>query len=65
VPRLLEPLQQSSFIQRFSAKGRFTSYLQEIPVYVITDEYPAFSGAANALDDIYDHIGVSYRANQG
>lgn len=63
LPRLLTQLQQSSFIRHFGEKGRFSNYLKSIPVYVITEEYPAFSGAARALEEIYDHIGVSYSAS--
>lgn len=63
VPRLLDQFQQSSFIQRFAQKGRFTDYLKKIPVYVIIDKHPALTGAACALDDIYSHLGVSLCTN--
>jgi glucokinase len=51
VPRLGDRFAQSPFRTRFEAKGRFSSYLAAVPVYVIdTPESPAFVGAAHALD---------------
>ena len=52
VPRLMGWFENSSFRARFEAKGRFASYLQKIPVWVIqANESPALRGAANALDN--------------
>jgi len=52
VPRLMGWFETSSFRQRFEAKGRFATYLQQIPVWVIqAKESPALWGAANALDN--------------
>lgn len=52
VPRLMGWFEHSSFRARFEAKGRFASYLQKIPVWVIqASESPALWGAANALDN--------------
>lgn len=51
VPRLGGWFDTSSFRERFEAKGRFDSYLAEIPVWVITSPHsPALLGAACALD---------------
>jgi glucokinase len=51
VPRLGPWFAQSAFRARFETKGRFTAYLQAVPVYVIdTPQSPAFLGAAEALD---------------
>lgn len=51
VPRLGNWFAQSPFRASFEAKGRFATYLQPIPVFVIdTTESPAFLGAAVALD---------------
>lgn len=51
VPRFLGWFEGSSFRQRFEAKGRFTAYLRDIPVWVIqAQESPALLGAARALD---------------
>ncbi|MFX1734643.1 bifunctional transcriptional regulator/glucokinase [Paraburkholderia sp. A1RI_3L] len=49
VPRLGEFFERSSFRQRFEAKGRFETYLANIPTYVITAEYPAFLGVSAIL----------------
>jgi glucokinase len=51
VPRALEVMSASSFRTQFEAKGRFQSYLKEIPTFVITSEVsPALLGASRALD---------------
>jgi glucokinase len=63
VPRLIDAFNSSSYLQRFEQKGRFSNYLKNIPVFVIMDKYPALTGAAYALDDIYSHLGVSHHAN--
>ena len=44
VPRFIEFLAASRFRERFEAKGRFASYLAEIPVRVIVKPNPAFLG---------------------
>ncbi|HEX3381571.1 MAG TPA: bifunctional transcriptional regulator/glucokinase [Paraburkholderia sp.] len=49
VPRLGESFARSSFRKRFEAKGRFEAYLQNVPTYVITAEYPAFLGVSAIL----------------
>jgi glucokinase len=49
VPRLGERFLQSGFRRRFEDKGRFAEYLAQIPTYVITAEYPAFSGLSGML----------------
>jgi len=49
VPRLGELFERSSFRARFEAKGRFEAYLQSVPTYVITAEYPAFLGVSAIL----------------
>lgn len=49
VPRLGELFLQSAFRQRFEAKGRFGSFLAQIPTYLITAKYPAFLGVSAIL----------------
>ena len=44
VPRLGSFFMNSGFRQRFEQKGRLSSYMQQIPVFVITEPYPAFIG---------------------
>jgi len=51
VPRLGDWFTTSPFRARFEAKGRFTSYLAEIPTYVITTPNPAFYGVATILSE--------------
>jgi glucokinase len=50
VPRLGQRFAASPFRTRFEDKGRFRSYLEAIPTWVITAESPALLGAARALD---------------
>ena len=49
VPRLGEHFANSCFRSRFEQKGRFASYLAQVPTYVITAEYPAFLGVSAVL----------------
>lgn len=50
VPRLGAYFDHSPFRSRFEQKGRFSTYMQAIPTYVITAPYPALIGAAALLD---------------
>jgi len=51
VPRLGTAFDRSPFRARFEAKGRFASYLREIPVQLIlSPTSPALRGAAEALE---------------
>jgi glucokinase len=52
VPRLGEFFDKSNFRQRFEQKGRFATYLEQIPTFVITEPYPAFIGISAALAQI-------------
>ena len=51
VPRMKEWFVTSSFRARFEAKGRFSSYLADIPTYVITTPHPALRGVATILSE--------------
>ncbi len=51
IPRLGERFFVSGFRKRFENKGRFTDYMAEIPVFVITDTYAAFGGVSLLLDN--------------
>ena len=53
LPALREPLLQSRFLKRFSAKGRYARYLSEIPVFLIVAETPALRGL-NRYATIFD-----------
>lgn len=49
IPQLGDYFPQSPFRKRFESKGRFVSYLADIPVFVIDSPYPALFGAAAYL----------------
>jgi glucokinase len=49
VPKLGETFIKSPFRERFEAKGRFRSYLEGIPTFVVTHPLPAFIGCAALL----------------
>jgi glucokinase len=50
VPRLGAYFPQSEFRRRFESKGRFESYLKNIPTFIITHPTPALLGAGALLD---------------
>ncbi|MBD2810887.1 glucokinase [Xenorhabdus sp. Vera] len=49
VPRFLDFFQKSGFRKGFESKGRFTNYLQDIPVYLITHDKPGLLGAGSYI----------------
>ncbi len=51
VPRIGALFAASPFRSRFEAKGRFSTYLADIPTYVITTPNPAFHGVATILSE--------------
>ncbi len=52
VPKLGSWFDQSPFRERFEQKGRFSTYLAEVPVWVITSAHsPALLGASRALEE--------------
>ena len=50
IPKLGDRFANSSFRERFEAKGRFSSYLSQIPTYVVIQPYAALLGASKLLD---------------
>lgn len=50
VPRLEGAFDRTLFRRRFEDKGRFATYLQPVPAWLITAPTPALLGAARALD---------------
>lgn len=48
LPRMIDFLKASSFVQRFQDKGKMRPHLQAVPVYVITSEKTGLLGAAHA-----------------
>lgn len=51
LPKLLPVVSDSDFFVRFNAKGRYESWVEQIPIHVITDDTAALRGAAVALAD--------------
>jgi glucokinase len=49
VPKLGRTFLDSPFRERFEAKGRFRSYMEAIPTFVVTHALPAFLGCAALL----------------
>ena len=47
-PRILPILQQGAFLEGFRDKGRFTAWMERVPVYVVLDEDVGLKGAALA-----------------
>ncbi|MFZ6645520.1 glucokinase [Undibacterium sp. TJN25] len=62
VPRLGDRFLASPFRQRFEQKGRFDSYLAQIPTFVITAEYPAFLGVSAILTENISDAAANPRA---
>jgi glucokinase len=53
VPRLGHAIDTSRFRQSFESKGRFRTYMAQIPTFVLQSKVsPALIGAARALDDL-------------
>jgi glucokinase len=53
LPRLLDRVAASPLRERFESKGRFRSYLEPIPIFVVSaPTSPALIGAARALDHL-------------
>jgi glucokinase len=51
IPRLGDYFATSPFRKRFEEKGRFSSYLAQIPTWVIHAPWPGLIGAASALNE--------------
>lgn len=50
IPKMLDYFIKSEFRSRFEDKGRYRPFLAKMPVYIITQDFPAFLGASYALD---------------
>jgi len=52
-PKILPVLQSNGFVNAFLGKGRFRTFLEQIPVQVILNEKAALLGAAScAFEDL-------------
>ncbi len=58
VPKLGEYFTRSGFRGAFETKGRFRGYMESVPVFIIQADYPALRGAAVALENRFDKLGV-------
>lgn len=50
IPKILDYFVKSDFRNRFEDKGRYRSYLEKMPIYVIQHKFPAILGCSYALD---------------
>jgi glucokinase len=48
-PAIIDELKKGPFRTIFQEKGRLAHVMRPIPIYVITDRFPAFKGCAAAL----------------
>lgn len=53
-PKILPKLKEGQFIESFCSKGRFRSFLSEIPITVILDDKATLKGAAHFCRHIVD-----------
>ncbi|MCF6190332.1 MAG: glucokinase [Cocleimonas sp.] len=60
VPKLGDAFLNSSFRESFNDHGCYSDYLSSIPVFIIHAEEPALLGAAIALGDEYNDLGIGY-----
>lgn len=49
LPRMVAALQESQFTTQFRNKGRFSEFMDKVPVHLCVDEQPGLKGAAQAL----------------
>jgi len=52
IPATLEVFDHSAFRERFEAKGRFQSYMEQTPTRIVAHPYAALIGAAALGDDL-------------
>jgi glucokinase len=65
VPRILDRLKRSGFEERFLAKGRYRSYLENIPVHVIAHPQASLVGLTAYFDIQRRGIETSGRQARG
>ena len=51
IPRIAKLLKDSSFRTRFEGKGRLSSFIKNVPTYLILTDHTALTGAASLLLD--------------
>ena len=50
VPRFADFFAASGFARGFASKGCMSAYLADVPVWLVTAEYPGLEGAGVALE---------------
>ncbi|RJR40692.1 MAG: glucokinase [Desulfobacteraceae bacterium] len=55
-PKIVPALEQGYFMDAFTSKGRFSDYMEEIPVRVVLNERSALIGAARVAFDMIDKL---------
>ncbi len=54
IPQIWPIFEKSDFIKRFEDKGRQSLVNKEVPLYLITHDYPAFPGlAATIVEELH------------
>jgi glucokinase len=56
IPRFAEFFKNSRFVQNFRDKGIMSPYLQNIPVWLVTAEYPGLVGAGVAVQQAFHSV---------
>ena len=51
LPRMVDFLQESEFRNRFENKGRLSSWVRDIPTWLVTHPFPAFPGLIGLLPE--------------
>jgi len=59
VPKLGDFFVQSSFLTHLHNKGRFSDFIADMPVKLVTGGEPALYGAYNSLASFYDQLGYA------
>ncbi|WP_299495408.1 glucokinase [uncultured Shewanella sp.] len=52
LPRIIEHIDFTQFKQHYTHKGRFTGYVNQAPLYLITEPQPGLIGAAAYLEQV-------------
>ncbi len=53
LPKIEDFFSHSNFIERFKHKGKMSSYLNDVPIYLIKHTHPTLLGAAQHLEQMY------------
>lgn len=56
VPRFVELFMRSGFRQSFRDKGCMSRYFDDVPVWIVTADYPGLDGAGVALQQLLEDV---------